>query len=228
MTSTRAAHDTGPPRGDVGVGQLAALASSRLALLHLRQVGAVAGRAVEARPVQQRRLGGVAAGLVAGPGAQDRALQRPAEGEAELPGLRACRLMASSRAVACSSLMPPERNTMPGTAAGTVRRSTSTVVVGDDLVVDLVGAVLAGEDHVGLEQGALEDDAVPVELVVDRAQRPRGDRGARSIVCEPSISTSGSTIGVSPASWARAAYRARAWAFAAMQVAVGRARHRSG
>ncbi len=38
----------------------------------------------------------------------------------------------------------------------------------------------------------------------------------------PSMRTSGSTIGVSPASWARAAYLARACALASRQVVVGR------
>ncbi len=43
----------------------------------------------------------------------------------------------------------------------------------------------------------------------------------RWIVCAPSISTSGSTIGTSPASWDRAAKRASASALASMQVRVG-------
>ena len=43
----------------------------------------------------------------------------------------------------------------------------------------------------------------------------------RSMVCAPSISTSGSTIGTSPCSWHRAAYRASAWALALMQAALG-------
>ena len=43
----------------------------------------------------------------------------------------------------------------------------------------------------------------------------------RSRECAPSMRTSGSTTGTSPASWARAAYRASACALASMQAAVG-------
>ena len=43
----------------------------------------------------------------------------------------------------------------------------------------------------------------------------------RSIVCSPSISTSGSTIGTSPASCVRAAKRASACAFVQTQYSLG-------
>ena len=47
-------------------------------------------------------------------------------------------------------------------------------------------------------------------------------RNDSSIVWSPSISTSGSTIGTSPASWLSAANRASAWAFVQMAYSLGR------
>src|SRR5216117_4210150 len=63
--------------------------------------------------------------------------------------------MAFRCAVAASSDWPPERNTMPGCAAGTVRFSTRTVR--SDLVdAGLPRAVLARHHHAGLEDEMLD------------------------------------------------------------------------
>ena len=53
---------------------------------------------------------------------------------------------------------------MPGTAAGTWRLRQRTVAVATCSGVACVGALLARDHHVGLEDHAFEMDAVPLEL----------------------------------------------------------------
>ena len=64
---------------------------------------------------------------------------------------------------------------MPGTADGTVAFRHFTVSSATCSRARLLGALLAGDDHVRLEDHALERDARVVELAEHRALRPLGD-----------------------------------------------------
>src|SRR6188472_1616426 len=61
------------------------------------------------------------------------------------------------------------------------------------------------KDHARFEEAGLQHDAVPTELLVHRARSVATLTSSHlSRLCDPSISTSGSTTGVMPASCARA------------------------
>ena len=161
------------------------------------------------------------------PGFQWRSLEAPAVGEAELPGRAgrrgALRLMASRFTVASSSGWPPDRKTIPGTAAGTAllkqamvfsatswgpppgrpRRRPTATMLGFSRMPSRATRWLP-ELVEGLPQGG-----------------PRWRRSSDRCRGPPSMSTSGSTMGTSPACWLRAANRARAWALTSMQWALG-------
>ena len=85
------------------------------------------------------------------------------------------RAMASRLAVASTSDWPPDRNAMPGTATGTQLRKSLIVQAAISSGLALAGASLAGNDHVGLEDRALEEDAMLVEFVVERVEDEAGD-----------------------------------------------------
>ncbi len=109
------------------------------------------------------------------------------------------RLIAFRFSVASTSDWPPERNTIPGTIAGTCRRKQSTVSSATCDDGRLRRALLPGDHHVRLEQHPLERDALPVELLEhERAACATVTSWQRSIVLSASISTSGSTIGTMP------------------------------
>ena len=85
---------------------------------------------------------------------------------------------------------------MPGTAAGTCRFRQRTVASATCSGVACVGALLAGDHHVGLEDHAFEVDALPLAAARTPPQSTASVTSSqRSSVCAPSISTSGSTIG---------------------------------
>ena len=67
---------------------------------------------------------------------------------------------------------------MPGTAAGTVRRKQRTRGLGHLLDARLPGTLAAGDDHVRLEEHALEDDPLGVERGEDGVERGLGDLDA--------------------------------------------------
>ena len=73
---------------------------------------------------------------------------------------------------------------MPGTAAGTVVRSARIVHVGHLLDARLHGAVLPREDHVRLQEHALEHDVLRRELVEDCAERPPRSPRSRARSCD--------------------------------------------
>ena len=84
-------------------------------------------------------------------------------------------LIALRFSVASTSDWPPERNTIPGTSAGTWRRKLCTVSSRDRLRASAcVGQPLPGDHHVRLEQRPAQVDVLLVELGEDRAQRAPG------------------------------------------------------
>ena len=72
--------------------------------------------------------------------------------------------IALSRAEASSPDWPPERNATPGTAAGTVRSRQCTVASAISSLRVLVRALQSRHHHVGLQNHALEQDALGDEL----------------------------------------------------------------
>ena len=108
-------------------------------------------------------------------------------------------LIAFRFSVASTSDWPPERKTIPGTAAGTCAQEALHRQLGDPRRRRLLRAALPGDDHVRLQQRR-------------RGGRPAGRRARRnvhfsvrdvtskqrSIVLSASMSTSGSTIGTMP------------------------------
>ena len=81
-------------------------------------------------------------------------------------------------AVATVSFWPPDRKTMPGTAAGTQRRSTADGRLGDLGDARLRRVIGARQHHVGLQEAALEHDPLGMEFAVDGIQRRLGGLGA--------------------------------------------------
>jgi hypothetical protein len=77
--------------------------------------------------------------------------------------------------------------------------------LGDLVDAGAVGGLVAAQHHVRLQQRPVEVDPLVVQLGVDRLERAPVALAAPAIECVPSISTSGSTIGTSPASWESAA-----------------------
>ena len=63
---------------------------------------------------------------------------------------------------------------MPGTAGGTQRFSTFTVRSATSCRLACFGALLAGDHHVGLEDGLLQRHLGVIELLVDLLQHPLG------------------------------------------------------
>ena len=76
--------------------------------------------------------------------------------------------------MARSSLWPPERNTTPGTAAGTVRRRQRDGRRRHLRDAGLAGACLARQHHVRLEEHPLERDPLLVERVEHGVERGLG------------------------------------------------------
>ena len=67
---------------------------------------------------------------------------------------------------------------MPGTAAGTCFDSVCSVAVGDLVDAGAVGRLVAGEDHVRLEQRPLDVDALVEQFGVDGGEHAGGDEAA--------------------------------------------------
>ncbi len=78
--------------------------------------------------------------------------------------------MAFKWAVAASDVWPPERNATPGTAAGTARKQTTDGRVSYFIYTGVLGTCLAGDYHVGLEDHAFGEHALPIELIEYRVQ----------------------------------------------------------
>ncbi len=144
-------------------------------LLHLRRVAAVTRLGVQAcaparrRPAPRRRW------------PRRRATPRAARPEA--PGRRRSSapraaspiaFIAFRRSVASSSLWPPERKAIPGTASGTTRRNSARCAR-RLLDAGLLGIVVTGEHHVRLQDDALELDALGDQLGEDRLEHRLGD-----------------------------------------------------
>ena len=176
-----------------------------LSKLHLLGVGPPARRAVQPRALSRAscasRLGGLPP-----PCLQRRILQRSPVREAQVPGLRPepvhrVEVWRSPRSGVC----PPDRKNTPGTAAGTVRRAPARVCAATS-AGSPAALLLARHHHARLEQHVLERDAVAVQRVEDVVQHGFGHFGRSARwVWSPSISTSGSTMGTTPASWQIAA-----------------------
>src|SRR5206468_3979515 len=131
------------------------------------------------------------------------------------------RFIALRWAVASSSDCPPERNTIPGTAAGTVRRRHRTVACATSSTGARRPDTAPGNTMLGFR--SMPSSAT---LCSHRAWKTVCSVASvtskhRSIECPPSIRTSGSTIGTISASWHNAAYRASASALASRANGVG-------
>ena len=129
--------------------------------------------------------------------------------------------MAFRWAVAAWSLWPPDRNTIPGTEAGTWSSRQATVASATCSTPAWVGPSLPERTMFGLSSMPSRRTRWRRRAAKVSARVSRVAWSQRSMVWSPSISTSGSTIGTSPASWERPAKRARASALAAMQPKVG-------
>jgi hypothetical protein len=124
-----------------------------------RSARAVALRAVVVGLLPGRDVLGLAA-----PRLQRGRLERAAVRERELPRPPPSSFIFERWAVASSSLWPPDRNTTPGTAAGTTRGSSRRVASATCVTLCLRRALGAGEHHVRLEQDLLERHALVVQL----------------------------------------------------------------
>ena len=78
--------------------------------------------------------------------------------------------MAFRCAVATWSFWPPDRNTMPGTAAGTLTAEAAERGGRDLRHRGLTRTVLAGDDHVRLEQHPFQRDPLLGQLTEHGAQ----------------------------------------------------------
>ena len=108
------AHESKPPQVLVSPGRPARPCQ----LLHL--CGVAAGETAPQRAQREERLAGADVVRRPSPCFQGGRQQRPPIGERQGPRLRAAELIAFRFSLACSSDWPPERKTIPGTAAGTV------------------------------------------------------------------------------------------------------------
>ena len=128
--------------------------------------------------MQQRLLGGMGVGVVPGPGPQHRRLQRPSEGEAQLPGLGAEPVEGVQPCGGPFVGLASGQEHDAGHRGGHGLPQHGDRARRDLLVIGLDRAVRAGQHHVGLEQARLQGDLVAGELVVDRPQCPGGDLSA--------------------------------------------------
>jgi len=170
-------------------------------LLHLLGVLAAARGAREARPVMEGGLCRREVRLLPAPGVERESEQgAPSEKLIISQGRPSTRLIASRWALARWSLCPPERKTTPGTAAGTVWRRQRSVRPRDLLDAGPVWTVVARHDHVGLEQQASHATRCSKSSRKTWCSVATVASYERSIAWSPSMRTSGSTIGTSPAS----------------------------
>ena len=94
-------------------------------------------------------------------------------GQTKTPAPRASRdlnraFMAFRRAEASSADWPPDRNAIPGTAAGTARKRHLTVASATSSTVACWGQVNPGKHHVGFQDHALQHHPLHVKLVENR------------------------------------------------------------
>ena len=139
--------------------------------------------------------------------------------------------MRSRCAVASSSLCPPERKRIPGTAAGHVRRSAVTVASATSPCVAF-GPLLPPVTMLGLR-------IMPSSITLCFMSAANTALSTRSVTsahfsmpCAPSVKISGSTMGTRPFCWQMAAYRAkhsalssRHWIDGKVSPMVSTARH---
>ena len=162
-----------------GAGAL--MQASRMRSHGLFQLGAVVAAScgtVHSRAVSQCRLGRVDMAVVTGPGVQHRRLQRAAVGEAQLPRLGRPPVDARPGARRLQVGLPPERKTIPGTAAGTVRRSTPIVASATCSGSAWTGQSFPGSTMLGLSRVASRTTRWRANCVVHRPESRRRHLGA--------------------------------------------------
>mmetsp|Transcript_6264 Transcript_6264/g.22928 ORF Transcript_6264/g.22928 Transcript_6264/m.22928 type:complete len:243 (-) Transcript_6264:476-1204(-) len=125
-------------------------------------------------------------------------------------------------AVASSSLCPPDRNRIPGTAGGTTRCSARTVSRATSSV-DAPPSPASAPAVAMLGLRIVPSSITPWSLRdLNTAARTRSVTAADvSTSCAPSVKISGSTIGTRPFFWQIDAYRASASAFARTHKSLG-------
>jgi hypothetical protein len=187
------------PRSPAGFGRLVVLIPAVLSAAGCTRRGGPSGRI---RAMAQRLLGRLHVGSLAVPDLERWLLDRAAKREPQRP-----------RAPARAKIhgVQPRRRQLPGLPTGEERdpwhrggndsqqtreRGISHLLRGWPL-----GTARAGQHHVGLEDHRLERHPLGVQAGEHRAEHLFGDLAAARHRVSPSISTSGSTIGTSPASW---------------------------
>ncbi|MNY32859.1 hypothetical protein D3C86_1671020 [compost metagenome] len=123
---------------------------------------------------------------------------RPYENDSR-QGSGASRFIASRLAVASEGVWPPDRKKTPGTAAGTVRLSTCTVCMATSAAAVRPHA-LPGSTMLGFSSMCSSTTACRCKAWKTSCSTASDTSAQRAMVCAPSISTSGSTIGTTPAS----------------------------
>ena len=115
------------------------------------------------------------------------------------------RTIASRCAVAFSSVWPPERNTTPGSAAGTVRLRTRSVRSATSATPAWRAFSLPETTMLALRITCSSETLCQMSSLKSVASIFSVSISQRSTVWLPSSSTSGSTIGTIEASWQIAA-----------------------
>ena len=155
--------------------------------------------------MEKGRLSGPDVGVITCPGTKDGRLQCTAEGEAQFPRLGSPPVQGvqAGRGLLVCLATGEEDDSRHGRGHSLTHDPDRRL--GDLVVARLFGAVITRQDHVRFQQTGLQDDAVAAELLVTARSVATLSSAQRSRLCVPSISTSGSTMGVKPASCASAA-----------------------
>ena len=110
---------------------------------------------------------------------------------------------------ACSSLMPPLRKLIVGTATGIVCWNTRTVAAAIACALHSPFQSAPGRTMLGFRMDPSSRMWWSLSALYVAASTRSVTAALTSIGCAPSMSTSGSTMGARPLAWQMAAYRAR-------------------
>ena len=180
--------------------------SCRFLAFHFLRVFAEAGSAIAPGRGDGTLVARLTHSPVTFPGFEHRSLQSTPVGKTQLPRRTAQgRFIALRCSVASTSLCPPERKTIPGTAAGprvscsakSLQRLPAPKLAAGNLFPK---ATMFGFNSIPSSATRYSAKAWKTICSVCSVTSK-----CRSIVCAPSMSTSGSTIGTRSASWLSAA-----------------------
>merc|ERR1719229_1904518 len=128
--------------------------------------------------------------------------------------------MAFKFIVASSSVCPPERKVIPGTAAGTVLRRAVTVARALSSNVVLSAHSFPFKTMFGFNRDPSRRTFWSASALYTAARVFSVINWQVARLWSPSIRISGSTIGASPFAWQIAAYRARVQAVSLIEVSL--------